>query len=227
MPGLFTKKPQRYAGVEVGPDSINIVELSRSRSGYQLEAYAMEPLPVMPLHDLTGLTAKSVAQVVSIALNKAGIQARSAAISMPDTQVICKIIEVEPGLSEQDLELHVRLEAEQYVPYDLDDAALDFQVLGPSLENPYRISVLLAVCRQQALEWHQSVLAGAGLQAKVIEVRDHAQARGVQWLSGLPGYQPDNPLAGVNVNPRLAPEALFCDAAQLLTACGLALRGFD
>ena len=133
MPGLFTKKPQRYAGVEVGPDSINIVELSRSRSGYQLEAYAMEPLPVMPLHDLTGLTAKSVAQVVSIALNKAGIQARSAAISMPDTQVICKIIEVEPGLSEQDLELHVRLEAEQYVPYDLDDAALDFQVLGPSL----------------------------------------------------------------------------------------------
>ena len=46
-------------------------------------------------------------------------------------------------------------------------------------------------------------------------------------MSGVPGYQPDNPFAGVYINPRLAPEALFCDAAQLLTACGLALRGFD
>lgn len=227
MPGLFTQKPQRYAGVEVGQHAINVVELSQSRSGFELQAYAIEPLPTMALHDLTGDTAKSVAHVLSVALSKAGIQARSAAMSMPDTLVMCKTIQVETGLNEQDLELHVRLEAEHYVPYNLDDAALDFEVLGPCADDPYRTNVLLVVCRQQALEWHQSVLVQAGLRAKVIDVRDHAHARGLHWLSGVPGYQPDNPFAGVKIHPRLAPEALFCDAAQLLTACGLALRGFD
>lgn len=227
MPGFFTTKPQRYVGIEVGAQSINMVELSRSRSGIQLEAYAIEPLPAMPVHDLTGIPAKSVAQALLKALGAAGVQARDAVMSMPDTQVISKVIRVEADLSTSDLELHVRLEAEQYVPYSLDEAALDFDVLGVSDVDPQQLDVLLVVCRQETLDWHQAVLLGAGLNPRVIEVQSHALARGLEGLSRLPGYEVSEPLAGIKRNPRLAPDAVFCDAAQLLTACGLALRGFD
>ena len=224
---FFSKKPQRVVGVDITGDSIKIIELSHSRGTFQLEAYAIQTVATLPVHDLTGITSKSVTQALRRLLDKTGVQACYAAMSMPDAQVICKTVEVEAGLSESDLEVHIRLEAEQYVPYALDQAALDFQVLGPSTRDSQSVEVLLAVCRQQALEWYQAVLVGAGLQPRVIEVQAHALAHGVEWLSTTPDYQANAPFAGVQLNPQLAPEAVFCDAPLLLAACGLALRGFD
>ena len=318
MPGLFPQTRQRCVGVEINQQAIRLVELSRSQGRFKLQGYAMETLPAGLMDDQTGAEAKSVVPVLLRALEKAAVVARDAVIAMPDGQVICKTLEVEAGLSEVELELHVRLEAEQYVPYALDDLALDFEVQGHVPSHPGRVSVLMVACQQQALEWYRAVLSGAGLIPQVVAVQAHALARGVEAMTAglsvsgvvavvdvaphttllsivqqgqvihsrellfgqatagafktlvvehlerelrlcvesgvdgrvgmivlageaavVAGLAPwiesrlgtptriANPFLHMDLEPALHPEALLCDAPVLLTACGLALRGFD
>lgn len=320
MPGLFPQTRHRCVGVEISQQAIKLVELSRSRGRFKLKAYAVAPLPAGLMDDQTGAEAKSVVAVLLRALEKAQVLARDAIIAVPDGEVISKTLEVEAGLSEVELELHVRLEAEQYIPCALDDMALDFEVQGHLPGNPGLVSVLFVACRQEVLEWHRSILTSAGLTPRVVAVQAHALARGVQAMSaglaldaavavldlaphasvlsivrqdeviysrellagqataaeqvfkttvveylerelelfaesgvnGLVGMivlageaaadpglvqwvesrlgMPTciaNPFALMDLDPALAPEALHCDASVLLTACGLALRGFD
>ena len=268
----------------------------------------MEPLPAGLMDDQTGAEAKSVVPVLVRALEQAAVMARDAIIAVPDGQVICKTLEVEAGLSEVELELHVRLEAEQHIPCALDDMALDFEVLEHLSSQPGRVNVLMAACRQEALEWQRSVLTGAGLIPCVVAVQSHALGRGVgamtaglardvavavvdgaaragvlsivqqgrviysRELAGAHAFEVTlvehlqhelelfgpvglivlageaavvpglaqrvesrlgtptriaNPFVQMDQAPALTPEALLCDAPLLLTACGLALRGFD
>ena len=320
MPGLFPQTRRRCVGIEISQKAIKLVELSRSRGRFKLQAYAVAPLPAGLMDDQTGAEAKSVVAVLLRALEKAQVLASDAVIAVPDGQVICKTLAVEAGLSEVELELHVRLEAEQYIPYALDDMALDFEVQDHLPSDPGRVSVLMVACRQETLEWHRSILTSAGLTPRVVAVQAHALARGVHALSaglaldaavavldfaphasvlsivrqgqviysrellagqatvagqvfkttvvehlerelelfaesavdGLVGMivlagvavadpglvqwvesrlgMPTciaNPFAQMDLDPALDPEALHCDAPVLLTACGLALRGFD
>lgn len=323
MFGLFSKPRHRRVGVHISPHSITVVELSCLNGVFQLESHAVETLPATLMIDQTRAEPKSVAQVLLRALDKAGVVARDAVVALPDTQIICKRLEVEAGLSESDLELHMRLEAEQHVPYALEEVALDYEVENHPASHSGRVNVLLVICRQEALEWHQSVLLGAGLKAQVIAVQAHALVRAIDWMVDavagpsrqdavavvefMPrttllsvvcqgevlysrellferGVQGDedfkitavqhlrrglelfaesgaervpglivlagaaassiglhqwveeqlgtpthiaNPFVAMSLNRALVPEALLCDAPLLLTACGLALRGFD
>ena len=308
MPGLFAQTPQRCIGIDISQHAIKIVELSRSQGRFKLQGYAMEPLPAGLMDDQTGAEAKSVVPVLVRALEQAAVMARDAIIAVPDGQVICKTLEVEAGLSEVELELHVRLEAEQHIPCALEDMALDFEVLEHLSSQPGRVNVLMAACRQEALEWQRSVLTGAGLIPRVVAVQSHALGRGVgamtaglardvavavvdgaacagvlsivqqgrviysRELAGahaskatlvehlqhelelfgpvglivlageaavVPGLAQRvesrlgtptriaNPFVQMDQAPTLTLEALLCDAPLLLTACGLALRGFD
>ena len=308
MPGLFAQTRQRCIGIDISQHAIKIVELSRSQGRFKLQGYAMEPLPAGLMDDQTGAEAKSVVPVLVRALEQAAVMARDAIIAVPDGQVICKTLEVEAGLSEVELELHVRLEAEQHIPCALDDMALDFEVLEHLSSQPGRVNVLMAACRQEALEWHRSVLTGAGLIPRVVAVQSHALGRGVgamtaglardvavavvdgaaragvlsivqqgrviysRELAGAHAFEVTlvehlqhelelfgpvglivlageaavvpglarrvesrlgtptriaNPFIQMDHTPTLTPEALLCDAPLLLTACGLALRGFD
>ncbi|PAA29115.1 pilus assembly protein PilM [Pseudomonas fragi] len=308
MPGLFAQARQCCIGVDISQQAIKIVELSRSQGRFKLQGYAMEPLPAGLMDDQTGAEAKSVVPVLVRALEQTAVMARDAIIAVPDGQVICKTLEVEAGLSEVELELHVRLEAEQHIPCALDDMALDFEVLEHLSSQPGRVNVLMAACRQEALEWHRSVLTGAGLIPRVVAVQSHALGRGVgamtaglardvavavvdgaaragvlsivqqgrviysRELAGAHAFEVTlvehlqhelelfgpvglivlageaavvpglarrvesrlgtptriaNPFIQMDHTPTLTPEALLCDAPLLLTACGLALRGFD
>ena len=323
MPGIFSKQRQRFLGIELSSQAVKVVELSQQRNGIQLESYAIEFIPTTGAPDQTSLEPKSVAQALINAVRKAGVQASNVVTALPDTHVICKTFEIEAGLTEDELELQVRLEAEQCVPYALEEAALDFEVQGYSARNPECVEVLLVACRLEELEWRQAVLLSAGLAVRVIDVQAHALARSIErmmdsighelprkpvavvefasattmlsvhqqgkviyareLLFGLASHEPNafsagavehlgrglelfsqsagghevgaivlcatapsmpqlrcqieqslgvpthmgDPFAGMILNPKLALDALLCDAPLLMTACGLALRGFD
>lgn len=319
VPGFFTPHSQRCVGIDISAQSIKIVELRRSRGVFTLEGYGIEPLPALCSEDLTGADPKSVARVLANALKTANVHAQEAVVAIPDALTISKTLEVDADLAGDDLELYVRLEAEQHVPYGLEDMALDFEVQGCSSSHPERVDVLLVVCRQATLGWYRSVLSRAGLRERVITVQTHGLARAVGvmaavqasqavavvefglrttvlnmvcreqviysrellfgfdglddeafkvaalshlgrglelfaasgvggvvgsillcgttslpvqlsgWIEGQCGLptQLANPFASMTLNPALAPDTLCCDASMLVTACGLAMRGFD
>ncbi|MFI8338147.1 type IV pilus biogenesis protein PilM [Pseudomonas taetrolens] len=205
MSGLFFETRPRYVGVHISGQSIKVVELSRMGNTFELHAYAIEPLSADYVDDLTSTGAKSVAQVLRRALGNTGVMARDAVTALPDTQVICKTLEVETGLSENELELYVRLEAEQYVPYALEEMALDYDVQEVVPRHSDQVEIVLVACRQEVLEWHQEVLLSAGLKPHVIDVQALALVRGLDWmLRSVTGSSAREAVAVADFSPPLA-----------------------
>jgi type IV pilus assembly protein PilM len=96
--------------------------------------------------------------------------------------VITKVIEMDAGLSDDERESQIRLEADQYIPYPLEEISLDFEVIGPSSTNPERVSVLLAASRTENIEFRTDVLVIANLTAKVVDVEAYAMERAFDLL---------------------------------------------
>lgn len=204
MPGFLPTTRHRFIGVDISQQAIKVVELSRSRGKFMLQGYAIEPLPAGLTGHQTGAESKSVVQALQRALEKAAVVTSNAIVGIPDGQVICKTLEVEAGLNEIELELHVRLEAEQHIflmRLKTWRWISKFKVFSSS--HPGRINVQVAACRQEALEWHRCVLTSAGLTPRVVTVQAHALARGVEAMA--PNVALQDAVAVLD----LAPRAIF------------------
>ncbi len=177
MLGLFNKKANTLLGIDISSTSVKLIELSRSGSRYKVEAYAVEPLPPNAVVEKNIAELDGVGQALSRVLTKARTSTKHAAVAVAGSAVITKTIEMEAGLSDDDLENQLKIEADQYIPYPLEEVAIDFEVQGPSARNPERVDVLLAACRKENVEVREAALSVAGLTAKVVDVEAYALER--------------------------------------------------
>lgn len=163
-------------GIDISSTSAKLIELSKTGTGYKVEAFAVEPMPVNAIVDKNIAELEMVGQVLERLVGKSRTGLKEAAVAVSGAAVITKQILMERGLSEDELETQLRLEADQYIPYPIDEVAIDFEVQGPS-STPDRDMVLLAACRRENIEIREAALALAGLKAKVVEVEAYALER--------------------------------------------------
>lgn len=189
MLGLIKKKANTLLGIDISSTSVKLLELSRSGGRYKVEAYAVEPLPPNAVVEKNIVELEGVGQALSRVLVKAKTNLKSAVVAVAGSAVITKTIEMEAGLSEDELEL--KIEADQYIPYPLEEVAIDFEVQGLSARNPERVDVLLAACRKENVEVREAALALAGLTAKVVDVEAYALERSYALLSSQLGADTD------------------------------------
>ena len=183
MLGLFTKKANTLLGIDISSTSVKLLELSRSGNRYRVEAYAVEPLPANAVVEKNIAELEGVGQALSRLLSKAKSGAKSAAVAVSGSAVITKSIEMDAGLSDDELENQLKIEADQYIPYPLEEVAIDFEVQGPAPRAPGRVEVLLAACRKENVEIREAALALAGLTAKVVDVEAYALERSYSLLA--------------------------------------------
>ncbi|HCF1884370.1 TPA: type IV pilus assembly protein PilM [Pseudomonas aeruginosa] len=174
MLGLIKKKANTLLGIDISSTSVKLLELSRSGGRYKVEAYAVEPLPPNAVVEKNIVELEGVGQALSRVLVKAKTNLKSAVVAVAGSAVITKTIEMEAGLSEDELENQLKIEADQYIPYPLEEVAIDFEVQGLSARNPEHVDVLLAACRKENVEVREAALALAGLTAKVVDVEAYA-----------------------------------------------------
>lgn len=177
MLGLFNKKTRTVLGIDISSTSVKLLELSRQGDRYRVEAYAVEPLPPSAVIEKNIAELEGVGQALSRVLLKARTSVRNVAVAVAGSAVITKTIEMDAGLSDDEMENQLKIEADQYIPYPLDEVAIDFVVQGPSVRNPERVNVLLAACRKENVEVREAALALAGLTAKVVDVEAYALER--------------------------------------------------
>ncbi len=182
MLGLFTKKANTLLGIDISSTSVKLLELSRSGSRYRVESYAVEPLPPNAVVEKNIAELEGVGSALSRLLVKAKTNVKSAAVAVSGSAVITKSIEMEAGLGDDDLENQLKIEADQYIPYPLEEVAIDFEVQGPA-RSPGRVEVLLAACRKENVEIREAALALAGLTAKVVDVEAYALERSYGLLA--------------------------------------------
>ncbi|MCF5666793.1 MULTISPECIES: type IV pilus biogenesis protein PilM [Pseudomonas fluorescens group] len=213
--GFFTRKVDTLLGVDINDRAIRLVELGRCTSGYSVQGYVTQALPAHAVVDGTFLDLDAVARALRSALSRLSTSARGAAAAVAGPSVITRMIEMEAGLTDDEMTWMIQMEADQYIPYPLDDVAIDFQVRGPTALNPGRVEVLLAACLKEQVEAREAVLALAGLVPRVVDVEAFALARACSqdFASFTPGHRVDGAQWAV-------------DAQGMGIACGLALRSF-
>jgi type IV pilus assembly protein PilM len=172
---LWARTPP-LLGVDISSSSVKMVELSQSgkSGGYTIENYAIELLPKDAVTDGNINNLDAVSDSIQRAWARMDTRIKSVSMALPAAAVITKKILLPSGLSEEDLEIQVESEANQYIPFALDEVNLDFQVLGPAPNNAEELEVLLAASRKANVEDRVAAAQAAGLKAVVMDVEPYA-----------------------------------------------------
>ncbi|MFJ2693733.1 pilus assembly protein PilM [Pseudomonas sp. NPDC087336] len=217
MLGLFNKKARSLLGIDISSTSVKLLELSRQGNGYKVEAYAVEPLPLSAVVEKNIAEPDGVAQALSRVLVKARTNLKSAAVAVAGSAVITKTIEMDAGLTDDEMEDLLKIEADQYIPYPLDEVAIDFEVQGASARNPGRVNVLLAACRKENVEVRGAALALAGLTARVVDVEAHALERSFGLLESQQGGAQGRLVAVVDIGATMTTLSVLHDGRIIYT----------
>lgn len=197
---LQTKAPA-LVGLDISSTSIKMVELTEAGKGsYRLERYTIEPLPKDAVTDGNIANLEPVADAVKGAWRRLGSRNRNVAMALPAAMVITKKIIVPAGQREEDLELTVEAEANQYIPFALDEVNLDFQIIGPSPANPEEVEVLIAASRKEKVEDRVAIAETAGLKPRVMDVESYATQEALRLIAPtLPAGGRDQNIALVDI----------------------------
>ncbi len=145
------------------------------KDSYRVERYAIEPLPRDAVVDGNINNLEAVTESVKRAYKRLGSRTKHVAMAVPSGAVISKKIIVQAGLREAELEMQVETEANQYIPFALEEVNLDFQVVGPAPSGPEEQEVLIAATRKEKVEDRVAVAESAGLKPLVMDVESYAQ----------------------------------------------------
>ncbi len=178
---LKRKKPT-LLGIDISSTSVKLVELSQTDSGYRVESLAVEPLPANAVVEKNIQDVEAVGETLQKAVKKSGTKCKLAAVAVAGSAVITKIITMPASLSEDDMEQRIELEADQYIPYPLEEINLDFQVLGPSKDNPDTVDVLLAASRSENVEMRTAATEMADITTKIVDVEAYTIERASHLL---------------------------------------------
>jgi type IV pilus assembly protein PilM len=172
---LFNRQDPPLLGLDISSSSVKLVELSRDKAGnLVLDRCAIEPLERGWITDGNVEKFDEVAEAVRRVVKKSGTKTKAVAMALPASAVITKKIILPGGLSDTELEAQVESEANQYIPFSLDEVSLDFCVVGPSTTSSGDVEVLIAASRKEKVQDRQGLADAAGLKPMVVDVESYA-----------------------------------------------------
>lgn len=172
-------------GLDISSSSVKMVELSQDKAGnLVLEHCAIVPLERGWITDGNIEKFDEVAEAVRRLIKKSGTKTRNVAMALPPSAVITKKIVLPGGMSDQELEMQVETEANQYIPFPLDEVSLDFCIVGPSATSSGDIEVLIAASRREKVQDIQGLAEAAGLKPVIVDVESYASRLATGRLIG-------------------------------------------
>ncbi len=215
---LLGKKTNTLLGLDISSTSVKLLELSLANDKYKVEAYAVEPLPPNAVVEKNISDVEGVGDAVKRVLNRAKAGSKLAAVAVAGSAVITKTIEMDAELSDDDMENQITVEADQYIPYPLDEVALDFEVLGLSERNPEQVEVLLAACRRENVEMREAALDIGGLKPTVVDIEAHAMKRAFDLVKPQLGANPDDlVVAIIDIGATMTTLSVLADDKAIYT----------
>ncbi|MFT3790671.1 MAG: pilus assembly protein PilM [Rudaea sp.] len=180
---FFQTKSTALLGVDISSSAVKLLQLSRSGGRYRIEHYAVEPLPPNSVVEKNIVAVEPVGEALRRALARSGTKTKLAASAVAGSSVITKVISMPAGLGEDALEEQIQIEANQYIPYPIEEVSLDFEVLGPAKDAPDNVNVLIAASRTENVDLRVSALEVAGLTAKVVDVEAFAMENACRLIA--------------------------------------------
>ena len=179
---FFSNPSKPMIGLDISSSAVKLIELSRSGDSYTVEAYRVLPLPANTVVEKNIADLDALSETIESVVKRSGTKLKDTIAAVSGSSVITKEIELPAGLTELQMEMQIEVEADQYIPYPMEEVAFDFDLIGPVDNNPELVKVLLAACRQENVEHRRHALEMAGLQPKVIDVEGFAVERAYKLM---------------------------------------------
>jgi len=181
---VFLKpKARPILGLDITTSSVKLIELSMSGGQYRVESYAAEATPPNSINEKAIVDANAVGDAIKRAVKRSGARAKDAAVAISGDAAITKVIQMPRTLGENELEGQVEMQADQYIPFPMDEVSFDFEVIGPSEKDPDMLDVLLVATRTENVEQRVAACAAAGLTAKIVDVEAFALENACRLLT--------------------------------------------
>jgi len=217
--GLFSRGNEGLVGIDISATGVKLVELGQSRSGYELKAMAVVPLPRDAIVENTVIDSMAVSQALLDAIEIARPSTRKAAIAVSGNAVIIKTVTM-PASTEFELETQIEFEADQHVPYDIDDVYLDFQILGEVEDSSEEMEVVLVACKREVVDDYQLVLSEAGIEAVCVDCAVFALENALEVIE-----KNKDDLSGEAYEDELAPAVAVVNIGANLVSVNIMVNG--
>lgn len=172
---ILNPKARSLVGLDISSTAVKMVELSGSQAGgFQLERYAIEPLSSGAVVEGSISNLEGVSETIGRCWKRLGTSTKFVAMALPTAAVITKKIILPANLRESEMEIQVESEANQYIPFALEEVNLDFQVVGPAPSSPDEVEVLIAASRKEGVEDRVASAEAANLRPLVMDVESYA-----------------------------------------------------
>ncbi|MDX9874052.1 MAG: pilus assembly protein PilM [Spongiibacteraceae bacterium] len=215
---LFRKKRSvPVLGIDISSSSVKLLELSRNGDSYRVESYAVASLPPNAVVEKNLAEVDTVSAVLRAAWERSRTRLKTVAVAVSGSAVITKQIDLPAGLSDDAMETQISLEADQYIPYPLDEVALDFEVQGPASGNPEQVEVLLAACRRENVESRVEALETADLVPKVVDVEAYAVERAFRLIGRQSDWSDDSVVAIVDLGATMTTLSVLVGGSTVYT----------
>ena len=181
---FFAKPSKPMLGMDISSSAVKLIELSKTGDSFKVEAYRVLPLPPNTIVDKNIADLDALSETIAAVVKRSGTKLTDIVAAVSSSSVITKEIELPAGLTELQMEMQIEVEADQYIPYPMEEVAFDFDVLDEVENNPDLVRVLLAACRQENVEHRRQALEMAGFNPKVIDVESFAEERAYKLIEG-------------------------------------------
>jgi len=204
-------------GIDISSTTVKLLELSQSDNHYRVESYAVAPLPSEAVVEKNVNQVETVGGLIRELVSRSNTRAQHAVAAVAGSAVIIKTIPMPAGLSEEDLEAQLTVEADQYIPYPLEEVALDFEELGPVVGRDDQVNVLLAACRQETIESRVDAIEVAGLTPAIMDVEVFAMERALALLkTQMPMANPET-IAMVDIGASMTTLSVYAGGESVYT----------
>jgi type IV pilus assembly protein PilM len=192
---FFLNRKKEVIGVDIGSSSVKLVQIKEHKGGYLLLNAGIIPLPPEAIVDNTLMDSSSIVDAVKNLTAGLGVKTKDVACSISGNSVIIRKISL-PAMPPEELEDQISWEAEQYIPFDINDVNIDFQILSPDSIDPSKMNVLLVASKKDIINDYVAVFNEAGLQLSVVDVDSFAVQNAFEINHDV---DPNDVLALVNI----------------------------
>ena len=167
----FLSKSKPLIGLDIGSSSIKAVELTKSKKGYQLTSFCYDSLSPDAVVDGAIMDSRGVAESIKRAFLIGRFKPKPIATGVSGHSVIVKRVVV-PAATPNEVATSIQLDAEQYIPFDISEVNLDYQVVGPGItaaDEP-GMEVVLVAAKKDKIQNHTNVISMAGQSPEVVDI---------------------------------------------------------
>ena len=213
---LFKKQKSGLLGIDISSSAVKILELGFAGKQYSVEYFATSQFRSSAVIEKDIRDIDAVAQAIKDAYLNSQSQTRAAAVAVAGSSVITKIIQMDAGLLDHEIEAQIYGEADRYISYPIEEMNVDFEVLGVNESDPNLVDILIAAARTENVDAHIETLHQAGLQPQVVGVEIYAVERAYQLIAKrLPNQGQDLTAAIVDIGDELSTISVLCSGKTI------------